>query len=225
MKGKKAKGDARQDNLSKPTASQTALPAGQELQVPWYKRAWPYVAGTAGVVAWLLLNTPEVLQNMRGTPEEVRRTVAQYQSWLHEDSEWTGTWSASPEGVVDSGDMDLSAVDLEITIWAKGGDIDGTIATKRICQKVPVDYILLRGKVSGDRARVIVWDIVGSKKMVFAELELTRDGEIMTVKPVKGMVDWFPATARIARAPLNEDAEPQPDLTYCDVEQKRRLGI
>src|SRR3546814_15367641 len=111
-----------------------------------------------------------MLQNARIIPKEVRETATQYQSWVKEDSEWTGHWSASPEGLADIADMQLSTVDMQITIWASQGEIDGTIATKEICKAIPVfNYVLLRGEVFGNTATVTAWDIVLGHKTEFAK--------------------------------------------------------
>jgi hypothetical protein len=162
-----------------------------------------------------------MLQNARILPGEVRETAAQYQSWVKEDAAWTGHWSSFPEGIVDMADMHLSDVDMQIVIWASQGDIDGTIATKRICKANPMlNYVLLRGEVSGNVAHVVAWDIVRGHKTDFAELELVRDGDVVTVTPISGRVDWFPNVARLGKTPAESDTGPEPDQTFCGEEQK-----
>ena len=122
---------------------------------PFFKKAWVIATATAGVLFTALLNAPTILENVRKLPASIVRTKAQYLSWLHSDSEWTGKWSSSPEGIVDMEDMHLSNVDMQITIWASQGGIDGTIATKKICKEIPLfDFVLLKGQVSGHTAQV-----------------------------------------------------------------------
>lgn len=162
-----------------------------------------------------------MLQNARILPTEVRDTVAQYRSWVKEDDAWTGHWSSFPEGIVDMADMHLSDVDMQIVIWASQGDIDGTIATKSICKSIPlVNYVLLRGEVSGNVARVVAWDIVSGHKSDFAELELVRDGDVVTVTPISGRVEWFPKFARLGKAPDESGTESEPDQAFCAEERK-----
>src|SRR3546814_17322974 len=85
--------------------------------------------------------------------------------------------------------MQLSNVDMQITIWASQGEIDGTIATKEICKAIPVfNYVLLRGEVFGNTATVTAWDIVLGHKTEFAKLKLVRDGNIITVRSDKSRV-------------------------------------
>ncbi|OZB82717.1 MAG: hypothetical protein B7X28_03215 [Halothiobacillus sp. 13-55-253] len=191
------------------------------IKVPWYKQVWVVASATGVVVSAILLEGPTLLQNTRILPGEVRQTVSDFQSWAKEDSAWTGHWSSFPEGIVDMADMRLSDVDMQITLWASQGDIDGTIATKSICRSIPVlNYVLLRGEVSGNTAKVIAWDIVHGHKTDFAELKLVRDGEVVTVTPTSGRKDWFPTTARLGRHPGESGAEPEPDQTFCDEERK-----
>ncbi|MCT8283564.1 hypothetical protein [Xanthomonas translucens] len=189
--------------------------------VPWYKRVWVVVSATSVVVSAILLKGPNLLQNARILPSEVRQTTSQFQSWAKEDASWTGNWTSFPEGIVDMADMHLSNVDMQITIWASQGDIDGTIATKSICKSIPVlNYVLLRGKVSGDTAHVVAWDIVQGHKTDFAELTLVRDGGVITVRPTSGRKEWFPLAARLGRHPDESGVEPEPDQTFCNEERK-----
>ena len=123
-------------NASSP---QQVAPAAK---APWYKRVWVVVSATSVVVSAILLKGPTLLQNARILPAEVRQTASQFQSWAKDDAAWTGHWSSFPEGIVDMADMHLSNVDMQITIWASQGDIDGTIATKSICRSIPaLNYI------------------------------------------------------------------------------------
>lgn len=189
--------------------------------VPWYKRAWFLISTTTVVVSAILLKGPTLLQNARILPSEFRETMQQFTAWAKEDSEWSGRWSSFPEGYVDMADMDLSDVDMQITIWANQGYIDGTIATKKVCQSIPfVNYVLLRGKVSGNTAVVTAWDIIQGHKRDFAELKLVRDGVIMTVTPISGRKEWFPDIARIALHPGEQEEDHSPDHEFCVEERK-----
>lgn len=183
--------------------------------MPWYKRVWFVISATSVVVSAILLKGPTLLQNARILPSEVRQTASQLQSWIKEDTAWTGHWLSSPKGIVDIADMRLSNVDMQITIWASQGNINGTIATKNICRSIPaLNYVLLRGEVSGNTAHVTAWDIVQGHKTDFAQLRLIRDGDVITVTPSSGRKDWFPETARLSRHPDEPGIEPEPDQTF-----------
>jgi hypothetical protein len=177
---------------------------------------WAIVYGTAGVVFVFLLNAPELLKNLRILPEEVSTTIAQYESWVYEDAEWTGNWSSYPEGIVDMEDMHLSDTDLKITIWATQGRLDGTIVNKAVCKIVPLQWILLSGSVSGNGADVMAWDIRQGKKTRYAQLTFSRDGDILTVKSTLDPAGLFPTEVRIGRHPADEGKDPEPDATVCE---------
>lgn len=210
--------------------SQPPNPAGQPRPVvekaPWYKRYWVIVSGICAVLAAVLLNGPEALRNSRVLPSELSKTISQFRSWVKEDSEWTGKWTAHPEGFADLEDLQLSDVELEIVIWATEGQIDGTIATRRLCKELPMfNYILLEGAVFGDSANVTAWDLVGGHRVEFARLKLKRSGHLMEVTPTSGNTGWFPANARIARDPSapEEKDKLDADHAFCATEKAALL--
>lgn len=169
----------------------------------------------------MLLNAPQVLQNSRILPNEVRETVAQYRSWVKEDSEWTGYWSANPEGLMDIAEMKLSNVDMQIKIEASQGEIDGTIVTKEICKEIPMfNYVLLHGEVFGNTANVTAWDMVQGHEVNFAQLKLVRDGDVITVTPTAGRKEWFPSKARLGRSTTEDSVGQESDQTFCAPERK-----
>lgn len=187
--------------------------------IPYIKRTWVIVTAVIGVLFTGLLNAPTLLENARKLPASYQQTSAQFLSWLHEDDEWTGNWSSFPEGLIDLEEMRLTDVDVQITIWASQGSIDGIIGTRAICKQFPFwDYVLLRGDVSGNSAKVVAYDYIGGRSKDFAELHLERHGNVVTITPVSGLTEWFPATARLGRHPMAPDERPEPDMDYCDEE-------
>ena len=193
----------------------------------WYKRYWVIASGVCAVIAAILINGPDALRNSRILPSEVSKTISQFRSWVKEDPEWTGKWTAHPEGFADLAGMRLSEIDLEIVIWANEGQIDGTIATKRLCKELPMlNYILLEGSVSGDSAQVTAWDLIGGHRVDLARLTLNRDGHLMTVIPTAGNKEWFPESARIARDPSapEEKDKLDADHAYCAAEKAALLN-
>jgi hypothetical protein len=156
-----------------------------------------------GYIAYTLFkDAPTVLSNLEKTPAAFESTKSKFLRWRYEDEAWSGTWSSFPEGYVDMGDMNLSDVDLRLEIVADQGQIGGVIATGKICQALPVfDFLLIKGEVSGGDAKITVYDFIDGKRKEFARLALRREGRIMTVTPIEGMVDWFPKMARIGHHP------------------------
>ena len=154
------------------------------------------------------LNGPTLLQNFRKLPAEVSATTDQYLSWVKEDQEWTGNWSTFPEGIANMGDMKLSdGIDLKIAIRSTNGEINGEITSTSVCKHFPAfDFLLVRGKVNGKSANLTIWDIVRGETTTFAEVAITRQNDVITVRPVSGSISLFPSSARLGKHPYLEGA-------------------
>lgn len=170
----------------------------------WLAKPWAMVVAVVAAVGAFLLNINPILTNVRQLPSEVGKTNDQFVGWLYQDKAWEGYWrSETVEGdavqaISPDGRMGLDL--MEVT----DGAIDGTIATPQTCDLIPAfDFFLVSGKVRpfGRTARVTIWDGVLGKKVQFAELELTRNGTSMSVRPLGGKSDLFPATISISRQP------------------------
>jgi hypothetical protein len=168
-----------------------------------------------GAIGAFLLNVNPILTNVRQLPAEVRMTGDQFSSWYHQDSDWSGRWTSSPEGYVDAAAMRLSDEAVEIELAVENGLIDGTIATRQICDAIPFDFLLLRGRVNATRttASVVVWDTFQGRNQDIAALTLKRDGAVITVVPKAGAVGLFPAQSRIALDPTGSPASFNCDRT------------
>ena len=179
---------------------------------PWYKKSWKIIACVFTIIVTLVLNTPTVLKNIRVLPEEVDTTWGDFISWFQEDKEWSGYYSSFPEGIIDIEDMELSDVDMKIILYAKRGEIGGSIYTKEICSSFPsLGFLQFSGDVTltGNRAdEVVVWDIVGGKIREFAKINIERDKDVITIKPISGNVGLFPENARLGKHPdIHPDIE------------------
>lgn len=176
---------ARRKRKVTPVSSTTAPPKARK--EPWYKRTWIVAAAFSSAAFTLGMNGPTILQNMRKIPAEVELTRDQYMSWWKEDAEWSGDWSAFPEGFVDMADMKLTASgDLKISLQAKNGKLDGMIAIRKACEAIPFDFLLVRGSVSGPTAKIEVWDIDGGRQIVFGQLKLVKENNVITVQSAGG---------------------------------------
>lgn len=179
------------------------MPAPEPPKPLWYKRMWLLGVAVAGVVFTAGLNGPSLLQNIRKLPAEAEMTRDQYLSWLREDADWTGNWAAFPEGIVNTGDLRLTeGVDMRLSLQAKKGELEGIIASEEVCANDPaLDFLLLRGSVSGDTASVEVWDIVGGHEQVYERLTLARKDNVVTVQSERGAESWFHHGAKIGKHP------------------------
>lgn len=155
----------------------------------------------------MLVYAPTIITNLENLPADVSRLATKYLSWYHDDAAWTGFWSEYPEGYVDLEKMNLSDVKLGIDITSTSGEIDGMIGTKEICNLPSLaGFLLIDGKVSGNKAVITAFDYIGGKRQDFTKLTLRRDGIIMAVEPIDGIKNFFPREAKIGRHPDNYPA-------------------
>jgi len=171
---------------------------------------------------WFVVNSTDFFENARAMPAQIRMTWGQYLSWMKDDNSWTGKWSGSPETYVDLQSLGLSSTDTEIVIWAEHGRIDGTIASRTVCNAFPLfNYVLLEGEVSGDAAEVRAFDYVAGRRIAIADLRFMRSGRVMTVEQVEGDRKFFPTKLTLAN---EQSSDPRPDQTYCAKERAAIQG-
>ncbi|SMQ97127.1 hypothetical protein [Xanthomonas fragariae] len=200
---------------------------GVHKMAPWYMKKitfWSLLAPIFIFFGWILISGPTALQNSRILPDEVNKTWNAFSSWLHEDEEWTGTWSATPEGYVDFEEMRLSDTDLIITLSSSKGCLSGTVASKSVCRAMPLfNFNLLEGNVSalGGRADIKVYDHVGGKRLDLGYIQLRRNGPVMDVIAGAMFLQVLPAPVRIARHPNgSESSQAEPMSDYCAKERE-----
>jgi hypothetical protein len=195
---------------------------GNSPKPPFFKNPW--VAGFGSLCLLIfagLYYAPGFLESLQKIPSEIDKTKQQYMRWVKEDEDWSGEWSSFPEGVVDMPSMNLSDTDLILTISADQGEIGGTIATKKICKSIPFfSFIQLEGSVSGNSADVVAYDFVLGRRVNFAQLKLSRAGDVLTVRTLEQIQDWFPREVRLGKSPLASGEEPEPDGSLCADELK-----
>ncbi|WP_455007873.1 hypothetical protein [Neisseria sicca] len=125
--------------------------------------------------------------------------------------------------------MELSDVDMKIILYAKRGEIGGSIYTKEICSSFPsLGFLQFSGDVTltGNRAdEVVVWDIVGGKIREFAKINIERDKDVITIKPISGNVGLFPENARLGKHPDIEEKEEPDEFKFSErcMEQVEKL--
>jgi hypothetical protein len=166
-----------------------------------WKKSWLWCAGTIAGSALLLTNISTILSAVRELPSEVGKTSDQFWGWYGDYEGWKGYWSNHPEGSVDMAQMNLSSQSFRITIdETEGGTIAGTLETQGICETVPYfDMLLLDGTISSSgRAQVEAFEFVGGYRSVFARLNLTRTGHVITVTAAEDPLGAFQGQARIA---------------------------
>lgn len=176
----------------------------------FWKRPWVWLAGTLTAVALLLSNLTSILSDARELPAEWEKTSSQFWKWHGDYDAWKGEWTTSPEGIVDSGDLQLSQSAFRLRIdEARGGSIVGSIETPGICSKIHYfEKLMIEGTIeSASRAEAQIWDIIGGHRREFARIVLERDDNVMIVKPLTDPAGLIPASTRIARDPGNAFGE------------------
>ncbi|NJC43811.1 MULTISPECIES: hypothetical protein [Xanthomonas] len=185
---------------------------------------WSFLTSIFIFLSWIFLSGPTALQNLRILPDELNKTWHAFSSWLHEDEEWTGTWSANPEGYADVEEMRLSDTDLVITLSSSEGILSGTVASKSICRAMPLfNFNLLEGRVSalGGSADIKVFDYVGGKRLDLGSIQLRRDGSAVDVIAGAIFLQVLPVPVRIARDPnRSESSQPEHMSDYCAKERE-----
>jgi hypothetical protein len=214
----------------------------------WYKKAWPWITTTVVLLGWILTNGVTVIQNTAELPDTYVKARSALLARYYDDSAWTGVWSNSPEGYVDSGDVQLSEVDVYLQLETSEGIVNGTIATRKLCTQLPfaIDGVLFKGQVAGNSIKGVAYDFIGSKEVKIASIVIENDSKntsLLTVQVSDDELHSFPAGARIRRHP---DAKPMDTADalprYCEavlypngrapvnkarkpVEQLRRSGL
>lgn len=187
----------------KPKIGRTFDPV-ERRKTPWYRKSWVVISASVAVVSSLVgivLKSNDAVTQLELLPSKVAHAKEQFLTWYHDDGEWAGVWSGSPEGVVDAKDMHLSEdSDLFMELTANQGQLGGMVGTKKLCPLSPlVGYALLEGKVSGNTGTVVVFDIVGGARRNYAQLTLRREDGVITVTPSEGHPELFSGPARLGR--------------------------
>ena len=61
-----------------------------------------------------------------------------------------------------------------------------------MCEAAPFSpFLLIEGDINGDVAVVKVYDVIGGRRQDFVTAKLKREGVVMTVLPLAGIVDWL----------------------------------
>lgn len=196
--------------------------------VPWYRRVWFLLSLLGAGLYGLLTNGPTLLANAEKLPADFERVSSKFLVWHYDDHAWEGLWSASPEGYVDSVDMNLSAVDMKLHLLVEQGRVGDEIAMRSICRVTPMlDYYLLEGQVSGRTATITAFDFIGGKRFNFFVFTAEREetSGVITVGLKEGSPEWLPTTARIGRHPPVSGDDPYSHLTgTCRLEKEELLN-
>jgi hypothetical protein len=205
----------------------------EQPRAPIYKKVWVAIVAIAALIGVVLKSGPEMLTNAEKLPAAFMSVTDKLSGWYFDDAAWSGLWSANPQGPVGVGDMNLSKVDLILDTKAGGRKIDGTIATKKICEAIPVfHFIMIEGTIglTGKDAQIVAYDWIDGKRRNFATLNLKREGAVLIVTPTSGEVQWFPESSRIGlwgpelaelEKPLDNFCKKERDAFFKELHERR----
>lgn len=192
------------------------VPAPTPVKKPLNKKAFFVISIITTFIGAILINGPNMLSNANMLPSAIIKVQDNFLAWYYDDKEWEGVWGPTPEGYVDIEEMKLSNVELLVKFEVKNGKVTGVITTPKMCASMPVQTALLEGNVSGKKVKATVFDYIGGKKTVFADLLFKREGVVMAVSPTDGRIAWFPPKTRIARyIGLEKQEEDQMFPVFC----------
>ena len=169
--------------------------------------------GIGGVLiatlGFILINGNSAWSNLRNIPSELEATKDTFLGQYYNDSEWVGLYSSSPEGYIDTPEIELSNTDVQLVIDnMKNGKFSGSIVTKGICEAVPaLKFVLFTGEAKDSRsAEITISDYIFGRRFEFATLNLLREGSVITITAENDDFGLFQKAIRIAKHP---DTQPE----------------
>lgn len=192
------------------------------------RTAWIAISALTAVLGWLAANAVSALENLEKLPSTVDRVYGKAVSWYHEDTAWTGVWSIKSEGFVDL--VELSPVDVRIEMSTERGVVDGIMSSPGLCKLLPLSaYVLLEGRVVGDRVRAIAYDYIGGVRQNLFQVEVHREANnptLLRVKASGGLAQALPNNALIRLHPQVKpmDQSDHEIHAYCAKEREEFLS-
>lgn len=158
-------------------------PQPQPQPQPQYKKIWYVITFLIGILSAIILNLPNILENLRNLPTGYSKTVNDFMTWKSEDSQWEGKYIVNPEGYLET--IETSNVEAEIVVWSEQGEISGTIVTPFICENLNfLKYAQFNGKVktlNSNKAEIEVWDYVEGERVALGKFLLIRNSPAVKI--------------------------------------------
>jgi len=171
---------------------------------PFHKKAWPYLTAIILLMAWVLLNGPNALQNLQTLPELSKKTYETAKDWYHTDQDISGKWTN--EGEVSEDDKAIAFVNLDIEVYDDG--VSGIVYSSMFPAKSPIKDLLIQGSKKGDTLAMEAYNFIGGKPAFFAKLAARKykdiNGEERLQLTIDDAVGWFPKTATLWRNTVPE---------------------
>jgi hypothetical protein len=182
----------------KNNTARTTSPPAQQIK-PWYKKAWPWITGTAIVIGWILMNGVTAISNAERLPSAVARIHTKASNWYHTDHNWTGLWTN--EGEIDARSQQEIYVDLDLLVQTNG--VQGTIASIPQRNAISFEYVLVEGTVTDDTLNLLAYDYFQGVRKELARFKVShiQSKELDQIKIVTTWQSqpWYPKEAVLWR--------------------------
>ena len=152
---------------------------------------WPCLTVVVVCVAWLLINSDKVVDNL-----------TTFTKWYGSSKALEGVWNNSTEGDLDPPKWLSEQKDsMEIRLTIDDSRVDGTIITGKLRKLIPWNYVLLQGKKRAlqNSLDVEAFDFVGGKKVSFGRFKIHLDGEKLIVDNLDSDFHFFPESAALTK--------------------------
>lgn len=194
---------------------QQAQEAAVKLKKTWWEKVWSRGAWTfiGAMVAWVLSNGVESLENARKLPSAVVTTYHMFQSWYHDDSKWTGSWSSREEG--DLEDYKQAELPIRLSLVAEHGKVFGEMFNRSVCDLSPMlQPALVEGAIQQGKLVAYAYVYVGGERRFLYSFTATRseDDPVLTLFPAKDPHELLPSGARLVH---RYDVD-QPDMKVAE---------
>lgn len=152
----------------------------------WYRKYWYIPAGLASMLTWVVTNGVDALDNVSTLPAKFETVKNQAISWRYNDEGWTGWWTTSTEGLVDSGDVTVSPIRAQLSLSVTQGKAHGEFSSDAVCSIAPMlGVLMLDGEINGDILHGIAYQFVGGKRENFATFTVTPTKNGVTIIPLQ----------------------------------------
>lgn len=152
---------------------------------------WPCITVIVICVAWLLINSDKVVDN-----------VNTFKKWYGSSKALEGVWNNSTEGDLDPPKWLSDQKDsMEIRLTVENSLVDGTIITGKLRKLIPWDYVLLEGKkrILQNTLDVEAFDFIGGKRVSFGRFKIHLDGDKLIVDNLESNFHFFPESAALIK--------------------------
>lgn len=155
------------------------------------KTIWPYITIIFAAVAWVLVNSNQVVDNYNS-----------FLKWYGTSPALEGRWNNSSEGDLDPPTWLTSQKDfVETRITIDKSQLDGSITSGALKKVIPFDYVLLTGKKRAFRNTIDAeaFDYIEGKRVSFGYYTISLSDDVLTVIANNDGNPFFPRESKLIK--------------------------